>query len=221
MANEIRQRQLGIGGLVEDNPLTASATLLTSAGLASITGGVDSSHHMPVILDPDGAAGPPEVAYITSLTAGLGATGATGFARGQENTSARQHLAGTPWIHAPTLIDISLLGAELLSVVAASGAAQTLDVRTATCFDVTLTANCTFTFAGVAASGSTLANAFTLVLRQDATGSRTVTWPGSVKWPGGAAPVISSGASKVDVYSFMTVDGGTTWLGAVSGQDIR
>lgn len=102
MANEIRIRQGGIGGLIEDNPLTASAQLLTSAGLAAVSGGVDSSHHLPVILDPDGVAGPPEIAYVATLTAGTGATGATGLLRGQEGTTARQHDQDTPWLHGPT-----------------------------------------------------------------------------------------------------------------------
>ncbi len=99
MANEIRQRQIGIGGLVEDNPLTAGATTLTSASLAAVTGGVDSSHHMAIVLDPDGVDGAPEIAYITALTNGAGS--AT-VARGQEGTTARQHVKNTPWVHAPT-----------------------------------------------------------------------------------------------------------------------
>lgn len=38
---------------------------------------------------------------------------------------------------------------------------------------------------------------------QDATGGRTITWPSSVKWPGGGtAPVLSSAASAVDLISF-------------------
>jgi hypothetical protein len=44
---------------------------------------------------------------------------------------------------------------------------------------VQLTGNPTFTFAG-GNDG--------LMIQQDSTGSRTVTWPGSVRWPGGSAP---------------------------------
>jgi hypothetical protein len=61
MANELRQTQNFIGGLVEDNPLTSGATTLTSAGLVAITGGVPSTHHMPIVLDPDGLDGAPEI----------------------------------------------------------------------------------------------------------------------------------------------------------------
>jgi hypothetical protein len=49
--------------------------------------------------------------------------------------------------------------------------------------------------------------------------SYTVAWPASVKWPGAAAPASTlSGASKTDIFSFMTRDGGTTWFGAWSGR---
>ncbi|MBA7607385.1 hypothetical protein ES703_14544 [subsurface metagenome] len=41
-----------------------------------------------------------------------------------------------------------------------------------------------------------------LVLKQDAAGSRTATWPASVKWPGGAAPTLSTGANAIDIVCF-------------------
>jgi hypothetical protein len=103
MANEKRKRQIAIGGLVEDNPLTNSATTLTSAGLAAITGGIGSTEHMAIVLDPDGLEGAPEIAYLTAVT--NGAISGT-VARGQEGTTAREHLRDTPWVHATTLRDI-------------------------------------------------------------------------------------------------------------------
>lgn len=106
MANELRKRQLSIGGLVEDNPLSAAATLLTSAGLAAISSGVASTEHMAIVLDPDGIDGAPEVAYLLDVTNGASVTGAAGLSRGQEGTTARAHVAGTPWVHAPTLRDV-------------------------------------------------------------------------------------------------------------------
>ena len=41
-----------------------------------------------------------------------------------------------------------------------------------------------------------------LVITQDGTGSRTVTWNGVFKWDAGTAPVLSTAASAVDVLSF-------------------
>jgi hypothetical protein len=80
---------------------------------------------------------------------------------------------------------------------------------------VRLTGNVTFTFTGATAGK---ASSLTLILVQDGTGSRLVTWPASVKWDGGA-PVLSTGANKVDIVTFLSVDGGTTWYGMLGGKD--
>jgi hypothetical protein len=92
---------------------------------------------------------------------------------------------------------------ESVNTVSASGSALTLpDVTTATMHDVTLTANCTFTFPAAGAGKS-----FSLRLVQDGTGSRTVTWPGTVKWAGGTAPTLSTAAGAVDTFAFVCFDG--------------
>lgn len=101
---------------------------------------------------------------------------------------------------------------ELVNTVAASGSTETLpDVTVATVHYVTLTANCTFTFPTAAAGKS-----FTLVLVQDGTGSRTATWPASVKWAAGTAPTLTATASKRDAFSFLCADG-STWFGFTAG----
>lgn len=103
---------------------------------------------------------------------------------------------------------------ENVSDVAASGAAQTIPaVTVATLSRITLTANCTFTFPSVAAGKS-----FLLALKQDATGSRTATWPSTVRWAAGSAPNLTAGATKRDLFSFICIDG-STWLGMVVGQN--
>jgi len=86
-------------------------------------------------------------------------------------------------------------------------------------YDVTLNStSCTLTFSG---STSGVACSFTLLLRQDATGNRAIVWPGSVKWNAGVAPTISTTASRLDVFTFTTVDNGTTWLGFAAGLGVR
>lgn len=102
MANEKRVRQNFIGGLVDTADLAAAGTTFNSAALAAITTTIDTTNHMAITLDPDGIYGAPEIAYITALT--VGATSAT-IVRGQEGTTARQHLMDTPWVHAPTIYD--------------------------------------------------------------------------------------------------------------------
>jgi hypothetical protein len=78
-----------------------------------------------------------------------------------------------------------------------SGTADTIDWTASNKQKSTLTGNCTFTF--TAPGGPT-----SLILRlvQDATGSRTVTWPASVKWPGGIAPTLTTTANQIDIISF-------------------
>lgn len=59
--------------------------------------------------------------------------------------------------------------------------------------------NATFTFSNPPKAGTLI----TIVLVQDGTGSRTVTWPATVKWSGGTAPTLTTTASKRDVFTFV------------------
>ena len=90
--------------------------------------------------------------------------------------------------------------------------AYTIDLANGSVQILTLTGNCTFTF-----PTATAGKGFTLLLKQDGTGSRTVTWPSSVKWPASTAPTITSTASKGDKYVF--VGDGTYWWGSNAGQN--
>jgi len=76
---------------------------------------------------------------------------------------------------------------------------------------LTLTGNATITMP-TATSGKS----FIMFLKQDGTGSRTVTWS-TVKWAGGTAPTVTSTASKQDIYSFFA--DGTNWYGTTVGQN--
>lgn len=90
--------------------------------------------------------------------------------------------------------------------------AYTIDLLGGTVQILTLTGNCTFTF-----PTATAGKGFTLLLKQDGTGSRTATWPAAVKWPSGTAPTITATASKLDKYVF-TADG-TNWYGSEAGKN--
>jgi len=43
----------------------------------------------------------------------------------------------------------------------------------------------------------------TIIIVQDGTGSRTVTWPSNVKWSGGTAPTLTTTANKRDIFQFV------------------
>jgi hypothetical protein len=93
-----------------------------------------------------------------------------------------------------------------------TGTAYTISLANGSVQILTLTGNCTFTFPTATAGRS-----FIMLLKQDGTGSRTVTWPAAVKWPAGTAPTITATASKLDKYVF-TADG-TNWYGSDAGKN--
>lgn len=82
--------------------------------------------------------------------------------------------------------------------------------------DVTLTGNITWVMPVVQPGRFT---AFSLIVRQDGTGSRTLTWPSTATliWASGAAPTASTTASSEDCYVFYTVNG-RRWSGAQVGK---
>ena len=92
-----------------------------------------------------------------------------------------------------------------------TGATETIDLTNGNVHEITLDQNTTLTFSNPPGSGTY--GELRLIVIQDATGSRTITWPASVDWSGGSAPTLSAGASDVDILDFFTVDGGTTWYG--------
>jgi hypothetical protein len=56
---------------------------------------------------------------------------------------------------------------------------------------------------------------YVLLLQQDSTGSRTMTWPAAVLWPnGGGAPTLSTTGSKTDLFTFFY--DGTNYFGNYS-----
>lgn len=93
-----------------------------------------------------------------------------------------------------------------------------IDCRSANVFAHTLGANTTFTFSNPPSSGS--AYGFVLKVTQDSS-PRTITWPASVDWPGGIAPILSIASGAVDIFVFFTHDGGTNWYGFISGQGME
>jgi hypothetical protein len=114
----------------------------------------------------------------------------------------------------PELRDFS----ETSTTPAVSAGALTLDLETGNVFEVTLTEDvATLTLANPPTAGRV--GSCTLILKQDATGGRTLTWPGSVRWPGGTPPLVTAAANGVDVYAFVSRDAGTTWYGFPGGRD--
>jgi hypothetical protein len=91
-----------------------------------------------------------------------------------------------------------------------SGTAITLDLANGTMQDITLTGSATITMPTAVAGKS-----FILLLRSGS-GSYAVTWS-TVKWSGGIIPVVTTTASRLDIYSFFS--DGTNWYGITVNQN--
>jgi|TARA_R110000868_G_scaffold194692_1_gene440324 hypothetical protein len=101
---------------------------------------------------------------------------------------------------------------------AISAGTLAIDLNSATVFDVSLNANITtFTITNIQLTGRT--SSFVLIFTADGT-ARSVTWPASFKWPNGVAPTITAASTKKDIYTFFTLDGGTTWQALITGQNL-
>jgi len=106
---------------------------------------------------------------------------------------------------------------EQSTAITSSSGEATLNLRDGTNFTHTLSEDVTYTFSNPAASGNV--SGFTFKVTQDST-TRAVTWPSSVDWPRGVTPTITSSSGGVDVFVFLTFDGGTTYYGFTAGQDM-
>lgn len=90
-----RIRSNNVFGTTTDNPLTAGATTLNSAGLANLAA-VSGGDEAIITLDPNRVNGAPEIVRVTAHTGS--ATSAT-IDRAEFDTTAREHPAGTEWVH--------------------------------------------------------------------------------------------------------------------------
>ena len=104
---------------------------------------------------------------------------------------------------------------EESTAITSSSNAATINLRDGNVFTHTLSENVTYTFSNPAASGR--ASAFILKVTQDSS-ARTITWPTSVDWAAATAPTLTATNAGVDVFAFLTVDGGTTYYGFTLGQ---
>jgi len=174
-----------------------------------INGGPDSI----IFLDGDGSVG-----SVFKATSGGGAgpilfidhTNAE-VGIGHNTPTQRLHVAGGN-------ILCDQLYMEKTSSPSISSSTLTINLSNSQLFLVSLNSNITtLTISNTPATSNTSVG-FTIIFTADGT-ARSVTWPASIKWPGGTAPTLTSTNAKKDVLSFVSTDNGTTWLGFVGGQN--
>ncbi len=112
-------------------------------------------------------------------------------------------------------LDIGSRYYEHSTSVSISSNTLTLDLNNGNLFLCSLNSNITTLTISNAPSTSGQAMTFALVFTADGT-ARSVTWPASVKWPGGTGPTLSSTSGCIDVLHFNSTDNGTSWLGIIS-----
>ncbi len=146
---------------------------------------------------------------LKELSPGIGVVTAIGNA--VNTTGGLVTVDGTATLTNKTLTNPTVTNYTETLFTANTGTAITVALTNGTVQQLTLTGNATITMPTAAAGKS-----FIIMLKQDGTGSRTVTWS-TVAWPAATAPTITSTASKQDIYSFFS--DGTNWYGVTVGQN--
>jgi hypothetical protein len=109
-------------------------------------------------------------------------------------------------------------GQAIVVTEPAAGSTYDVDCSQGNVFDLTLTANLTYTISNPPDPG--VAATIYLIFRQGGAGSFTVTHAAEVTWQdtdgttGGAAPTLHTAVTALNVIELASVDGGVSWGGA-------
>lgn len=209
-ADDTTVLSLSDAGAVVATSFAGSGASLTGLDAANLASGVIPDARMPNLTG--------DVTTVEGAVATTIANNAVTFAKMQDLTDQRLigRAAGTAGDPQEILVGPSLRwrdnqpNAGGAFEVEADGATVTFDLDVSNRQRVTLGGNRT-----LALSNDQDGDSFVILLQQDGTGSRTVTWWAGIKWQGGTVPTLTTTASKIDVFSFVRLASGE-YLGVAS-----
>lgn len=105
-------------------------------------------------------------------------------------------------------------GYSLRATTTATTAATTIDLNTGNVHTLKLEANTVLTLNNPK-DGAT----YLLEVVQDATGSRLITWPGTVEWASNSAPTLTTTVDKLDLISLYYNAVKAKYYGVIAGQN--
>ncbi len=100
---------------------------------------------------------------------------------------------------------LTQLLADKTLAAASDGSTVTFNLATRLLWEVTIAGNRTLALSNVVAG-----RPFLIVIKQDGTGSRTVTWWSGIDWANGNEPLLTTTAGKADAFMFIPKPGSTT-----------
>lgn len=109
---------------------------------------------------------------------------------------------------------------ETVATVTA-GATTTIDITAGNVVNMSQATDITtFNFNNPSTTGTCCS--FTLIRTKDNSATaRAIAWPASVDWSNnGTPPMLSTNANAVDIFTFFTINAGTTWFGFTAGLDM-
>ena len=191
-----------VNGISLSGTVTSSGNLTLGGTLANVDLTSQVTGTLPVANGGTGA---------TSLT-----DGSVLFGNGTSAVEASTLLTQSAAVTSGTYVK-TIGYADTVVALGNTGTAINLDVVSGGVFTATLNGNATITLRYPVATG---ASAFTLILTNDATPSRTLAFAGGTfNYPGGAI-TRTEDANAVDVWVFFTPDGGTNWYANIAMKDV-